>query len=400
MKISERPVTAAGGLGGLPQQRYNNNSFHQNRHIQDASYFYSLLQSKEKALAVEIQKLNKQIQTLQSHKGQRNIEVLHQDLLKEVRDLEGLLADHSVAHDKIRRGCDQEELESLQFALHVKNENLANDLDEIFVAKQQCEKNIEKVERSIEQMHKVIKNRFQNADVSVFNEYQKNTIQIKDLQIERKAIESELEQMRSKLHNLLSVTSNNEDYKTRKQYALEVEKVENLRSDLADIEENLRVAQMAPEDAHAHLLAKVKSSQAKLNELTVEEKSIMEQIEIESAAASTICESRVNDDLNKEEIDKSIQVAKETITKLAQDQEKKQNEIFSFLDYLNQDVEQFNSIQPTQEGLKLLSHDVDFRAKHLANSQQTMQRLEEQKAKRLREVSHFIICNSIFVYLI
>ncbi len=385
VKLAQRPVTAAGGLGGL--KKHNDaNSFHQKRQIQDASYFLSLLQTKEKAITSEIKKMNDELQRLQVQNGKQSMEAIHQDLLKEVRELEGLLADHNVAHDKMRRGCDPEELESRQIELQMNNDRLASDLDEIFVSKQQCERNIATTEQDIERLHKSVKNRFQNTDPAIYSEYQENMKQINALYSEGKVIEKELDEMRMKLQKLLSLASNNENYQRQKLYAKEEEKVTKLRSNIVDIDADIFVAQMKPEDAHRHLLNEVKSYQARLNELTTQEKRLIDEIEQERNK-----QVNIQNQANEVELDNIIKLTKETVSKLWLDNKKKQQDIFDILGYLNKHSETYVSAKPTQEGLQQLSEDIDFRTKHLTNSEQTMKRLLDQKEKRLREVSLSLI---------
>ena len=368
------------------------------RQVQDTPYFLSLLQTKEEAIIGEIQKLNEFILELEVEKNERSTEVLHNGLLTEVQNLEGLLADYNITHDKLRRGCDPEELESLQIELQMKNEKLENDLDGIFLSKQQCEENIKIIEHDIVQLHKSIQETFQNADPAVYDDYQRHTTQIQDLQSEGENIELELEQMRSKLHNLQTATVNSNNYQFQKLYEIEQDKLNRLKSKMVEIDDDLLVAQMNPEEAHSHLLQKVKSIQTKLSNLTIEEKEINGQIETENVNQANYLrlyndrQAKDKNDpsierRNKVQIDKSIKAAKETISTITNDHMKKQDEILALLEDLSKNIETRNVFKPTEMGLKELNEDTKFRAKHLTNSKQTMARLVEQREKRLREVS-------------
>lgn len=395
VRVLERPVTAAGGLGG--HQKYiSSNGFNPKRQVQDTPYFLNLLQTKEKAIVKEIQKLNEYIKELELGNFERGAEVVHNDLQAEVQNLEGLLADHNITQDKLRRGCDPEDLESRQIELQMTNEKLENDLDGIFLLKQQCGKDIERVEDNIGQLHKSIQKIFQNVDPVMYDDYQRHTTQIQELGLEGENIELELEQMRANLHDLQSMTVNSNDYEVQRLYDIEQEKLNKLKSNMAEIDENLLVAQMDPEEAHSHLLQKVKSIQTKLNDFTMEEKKLNGQIESESLNLANLQRQYDRQAINKcdpsiktrdkVQIDKSIKTAKEAIENITGDHKKKQNEILALLEDVSKNIETCNTNKPTKIGLKELNEDAEFRAKHLVNSKQTMARLVEQREKRLREV--------------
>ncbi len=397
--IKQRPVTAAGGLGGI-QKSVSRLPTRQN---QDASYFFGLLKSKEKDIINEIETLNQKVQNLGNESlAQGNIEVVYQALLKDVRELEGTLADYSVANEKLRQGFDAEEMEIRHVELRMQNEKLSHDLDDIFVTKQQCEKNVQQVEEGIKAMHESIKRRLEGTtDPEVFNDYEKHMVQIQYLQSEEKRIELQLEQMKNNFSRLEALQSNSEGYEHLKLYQLEEKNIEKLKVDLIQIDEDLHIAQLKPEEAKAYLLEKVKSTQARVKDLTKEETDITDEIQKLKVVQGQFQDERKSSASNRVhvgenihygkgegEVDESNNISEETIADLARDRKQKQDQIIALLEDLSKNIKTRDTSKPTEQGLKNLSTDVDFRAKHLVNSQQTMKHLLEQKEKRLREVSY------------
>lgn len=388
INLVQRPVTAAGGLGGL--KRDIPSTFHQKRQVQDASYYVSLFQTKGKAIMHEIDKLNNEIKAFQLYGNSTNVEEIYHDLQKEVHDLEGLLADHNLAYDKMRGGYDPEELEASHKEVQLSNENLESDLDEVFLKKQKCDEDIEKIENNIAQIYRLIEDQFRSVDDSLYNQYKRTVNHINNLQSEGNTTELELVEMSKKLNNLQQSASDNDNYKRYKMYMKQKEKLNDLRRSIHALDETLFIAEMPPEEAHAYLLKEMRTYQSKLNDLDAEDKRLMKEIEIENTKYNDhngILEDKEYD-IDREWDTKS---KKDEVNKLIQDQKEKQELVFSLLDYLNDEDKSKTYVQPTQDGLKRINEDLTFRAKHLAKSEETMKRLIEQKEKRLKEVSGLVI---------
>lgn len=398
--IKQRPVTAAGGLGSI--QKSSNNRL-MTRQNQDASYFFGLLRSKEKEIINEIEILKKKVHHFETESlEQGGVEAMYQSLLKDVRELEGTLADHNVANEKLRQGFDPEEIEMSHVELKMQNDKLSHDLDDIFVTKRQCEKDIRQVEKDIEATHESIKLRLKDtSDPDIYNDYKKHMMQIQDLQSQKKKIELQIEQMKSNFSQLEAAQSSSEGYERYKLHQVEEKKIEKLKVNIIQIDEDLRIAQLKPEEAHAYLLKKVKSTQAKVKGLMKDETEVTDEIKnleaiqehfqslVEKSNSSTLnqpigIENKTQYDEGR--VDESIDTLKKTITEIVTDTRKKQDQILALLEDLSKSIQTRDASKPTEQGLRELSIDVNFRSKHLANSQHTMKRLLEEKEKRLREL--------------
>jgi intraflagellar transport protein 74 len=95
IKIFDRPVTQHGilGVSSKPQG--------EGRRIADRSYYLNLLRQKGSEITQEISKFKKSIETIQVNNQQFvAYDKRYEELTKEVRELEGQLADYNLAFDK------------------------------------------------------------------------------------------------------------------------------------------------------------------------------------------------------------------------------------------------------------------------------------------------------------
>ena len=396
VKDFKRPVTAAGGLGNVNTKSNSNVSF-QNRQIQDATYYLGLLNSKEREITAEIHKIKQDIESLsQSNDSQRKIENVHEGLVQEVRELEGLLADHNVAKEKVRQGFDVEDIQAQFLELKMRNEQEANDLDEIFVLKRKCDEEVKTVSNDIESMHQLIKKRLQETDPKLFEQYQKYQTGIKEMEERGKTMEEEIRVLQKDYARLQSIVHESDEFQIRKLYMSEKEKINDMKKKLLDIDEDLHIAEMDYQEAHSYLLEKAKKAQSRTKLLIQEEnelKNEIKQVE-EQLQKFNVINDKSNDfrnqltrSENEKTIDEEISKSNDMLQKIMYGLETKQTEISGLLEKISRFVTIRKNSKPTERSFKELNKDRDFKVKHLANSQKTVSRLIDQKDKRMKEVS-------------
>ena len=148
IQVSDRPVTN-GGLSGMMK------SHGPGRSVQDTSFFIGLLRTKITEVTKEIRKIKTDMDTMLRDAGQYSqLERKYEELLKEVRALEGTLADYNLASDKLRTSTDPQEVTQYQKQLADRNRNEAGEIDKVFLMKQQREKVTSELEESIEEVHR------------------------------------------------------------------------------------------------------------------------------------------------------------------------------------------------------------------------------------------------------
>jgi hypothetical protein len=78
----------------------------------------------------------------------QTLELKYEGLIKEVRGLEGTLADYNLAQDKTRSGVDPSEILAYCESLHRRNIDEARAIDRIFLDRQDVEKGVGRLEEA------------------------------------------------------------------------------------------------------------------------------------------------------------------------------------------------------------------------------------------------------------
>merc|ERR1719247_549551 len=103
VKVAERPMTTQ-GLG------MKTGSVGPKRQVYDKTYYMLELRKRISALTEEVNKINKEINDVQQDSElYQSLDKRYETLVKTVRSLEGDLADHNLATDKLRTDTQPEE---------------------------------------------------------------------------------------------------------------------------------------------------------------------------------------------------------------------------------------------------------------------------------------------------
>merc|ERR1719453_789464 len=105
----------------------------------DKTYYMHELRKRCAALGEKVNKINKEINDV----AQEN--ELYESLVKTVRALEGDLADHNLATDKLRTDTQPEEVQHMYLIMKQQNEQQRNDVDQIFLEKRGHEEEIQRM---------------------------------------------------------------------------------------------------------------------------------------------------------------------------------------------------------------------------------------------------------------
>merc|ERR1719440_102596 len=141
VKVADRPTTMQGMMG------LKTGSMGPKRQIYDKSYYMLELRKRIGALTEEVTKINKEINDVQQD-GElyQSLEKRYESLVKTVRSLEGDLADHNLAMDKLRTDTQPEEVHHMFLIMKQQNEQQRNDVDQIFLEKRSHEEEINRME--------------------------------------------------------------------------------------------------------------------------------------------------------------------------------------------------------------------------------------------------------------
>lgn len=135
IQVAVRPMTSGGGVGGMPTSKMGDG-----RKIADKSYYLTELNRKLNDIMRELDAMRHEIdQTGQDNNLYLQLERRYESHMKEVRQLEGQLADFNLAFDKLRTNTNVEEIRDMYEHLKQRNEHEKNIVDSIFLKCQQQE---------------------------------------------------------------------------------------------------------------------------------------------------------------------------------------------------------------------------------------------------------------------
>lgn len=150
LKISDRPLTNQ----GISTAYGKNTANGPRRRFQDRSYYVQKFKVANKDLTEEINKFKKDIETIQKdHEVFTQLERRFEDLSKEVRDLEGRLADYNLAFDKHRAGTKPDDIRTIYMHIKHQNDRYRHQLDELFVERKTQEDQITNIDQELLQLN-------------------------------------------------------------------------------------------------------------------------------------------------------------------------------------------------------------------------------------------------------
>ena len=130
VSVAVRPVTAA-GLSGASTGR----SLGPSRQVADRSYWQVELRGRLQAMTAEAERLQAESAAIaQENTAYAALERRYDGVMKEVRALEGELADHNLALDKLRTRTSVDELKALHSRLSSSNAALRAEADDLFLS--------------------------------------------------------------------------------------------------------------------------------------------------------------------------------------------------------------------------------------------------------------------------
>jgi intraflagellar transport protein 74 len=135
--VADRPVTQQGMMG----MKVSNQG--PGRQIADRSYYMGELRKKCDELSSEIQKMNGEIeQHNKDNATYTQMERKYESLIKEVRKLQGDLADYNLIVDKSRTKTDPQDIAAAYQQLKARTDMERRRVDDIFTDRQQKEAEI------------------------------------------------------------------------------------------------------------------------------------------------------------------------------------------------------------------------------------------------------------------
>ena len=396
--VTDRPVTGAGGLARMGRTPTAGVS---GRQVQDAAYYMGLVQNKQEKIAEEIGRLKSETERM-GHESDNigGLEETYENLLREVRELEGTLADYNLAKDKARSGADPDEIIRYQKVLATKNNDLAGEIDQIFVLKQERAREAARFDDRIDDIHGTVEDKIQSIDPEKLRTYQGLVKRLTALHTERRRCEDEMANLRNKV--LETETTMNGNI-CRNEFKKEEKKAEELKKRLDGLRENYMLSQMDRKEARSYLIDKVKGEQLKTSDIEKNIERVVKEIEGVKKTQDEL-QAEMNDNLKRStggdesekwnllfekdgEITSFLSSSEDSREKMAKEQMQTQSIIVALLEHISEGVVASKEDMPERHEVQELKGDVSFKQKQLESSKRTMTRLQNQKVRRTQEVS-------------
>eukprot|EP00743_Colponemidia_sp_Colp-15_P001360 GILK01001490.1.p1 GENE.GILK01001490.1~~GILK01001490.1.p1 ORF type:complete len:646 (+),score=138.74 GILK01001490.1:56-1993(+) len=384
--VADRPVTQQGMMG------IKTGVAGRGRQIFDASYYRSQLTAKMGEITAEITKFKNEIDEIQKNNNQyAQLERRYETLIKEVRRLEGELADYNLTIDKMRTDTRPEEILNVYHMLKAKNDRDQKQLNQVFLERKQQEDRIHEIEEQINDIQKNAEVRLNELDPDQRQEYD----QLLDIQKQQQADllsqRTELEETKSRLAQaeaqLKSDTLRQKAQTLRDQRA-------HLLAKKADLEIQTNQAQLSVPEARERLLAKVKEDNAEIakgEQKALQLKGLIEKYKRQVNDMETDLEERKGEagEVEKytilfqkdQEMTNFIEKFEETKSQELAQKEEMERTVVALLEHISRNLGRENSM-PTPSQVDELKAELQYKGDQLASSQATQSRLQAELEKR------------------
>lgn len=390
VNIQERTVTHH----GIPGMKANMRG--QARQIYDRSYYLNILKQKNVQLQNEITKLREEVESIKKdNQLYVTLERQFDELIKEVRQLEGELADYNLALDKQRSDTKPEDIMAILYHIQAQNDKQRRQLDDIFIQRKNKETDIAQIEDQIHDINASFEERLNELDPDLRSQYE-------SLREENGQLEQEIMKRRNDLDDVsmkLSIAESKlrEDPTKERAQQLRDEK-SKLQGKKDDLQLQTDEMNLPFPEARERLISKAKDDQAQL-------KSIEQRIqEIKKLTESY---QRQLKEIENELKGNQAETTDKNKYEILMERDKEYTEFINNFDSIkNQELEQVivleKSIQniletmskniikmekpPTKDVAKVEEDDISYKKRMLDNEMNTYELLKHEVDERVNQL--------------
>lgn len=390
VNIKDRPVTREGMVGIAP------GTMGPGRQVVDASYYVGKLRQKTAELTTEIDKMKAEVE--QFHKDSttyQQYERKYETLIKEVRRLEGQLADYNLAMDKSRTSTDPREIHHYFNSLRARNQHEAKEIDNVFLRRQERDQQTAQVDQQLQQLQ------HQAAEKMNSLPHDKQQLYHRLLQ-ENGALGEDIRNKQAELERLNADIDEVEQQLRRDPYRDEYARLEKMLTrverEREQLEEEAAQTSLDPAEARAKLLEKAREDNARLVQLAERLQDVQDTISRRRSTLQDLAqdmEERKGEagDTKKYEVlyqrdremTEFIENFEETKTRAQQEQEHAQGQVVALLEHISKGLERQHNM-PSKQRVSAMKEDLSFRTRVMESAQTTHQRLLQELAKRNSEL--------------
>jgi len=392
VNVTNRPTTGSlSGMQGLSTSHGNR------RNVQDATFFVGVLSQKVSEIKQEIEKLQTEIETHNKDQAQSvSIQQKAERLDKEVRHLEGTLADYNIAMDKMRQGSDASDLEGYIREYEAKNVAFAHDIDRMFMQKQEEESAYQNIERQIEAVYEKNQAKINTMEPDRLQQYQSLMHENMGLQEASSQLQAQIDAVTDQMAMMQAqrdANSYNREYRELEERGI------RLQRQMESLVQEHEISQLEPAEMQKRMLEKVKADRARttaldehikqLKDETMKAEHTLEELKADLAERNNGGSSE-KDKYEKlyqrdREMTEFIESFEETKSSIVADQKQTQETVVGLLEHISSGLEAEGSM-PSQERLKEMTDEASFKERQLESSQATIQRLMKEKEQRSAEM--------------
>ncbi|CAG9332959.1 unnamed protein product [Blepharisma stoltei] len=383
--VVNRPITNH-GLTGIQAQKSG-----PGRVYYDKSYYLGEIRKKNQELMTEIEKFSNEMEEINRDSNMfKVLEKKREALIKEVRNLEGELADYNLSLDKKRGEAQAEEVLSNYEFMRVQNQRQREMLDSLFLERKGMENQLAAIEHEIATINAQAEERLTELEPDQRQEYVQ-------LQNENKNLEDEIGQKKQLLDNVnqrlvMADAKLRTDVMKQKANHLREQK-ESLLRRKEDLEVQTNDQNLSFPEAREKLLARVKADNQVIKDIESRTKEVekgianykkqIEEMEQELKTSSDTSHIQKYEILNQRDQEmtqfiESFETTKKNELEMIKTLE---DNISNLLEQISRILDRKESM-PTQQQVQEWGSDLAFKKGQTANAAATMEMLKRQLAER------------------
>lgn len=366
--------------------------------IYDRTYYLNLIKQKNVELQNEIIKLKEEVETIRKdNQLYVTLERQFDELIKEVRQLEGELADYNLALDKQRSDTKPEDIMAILYHIQAQNERQRKQLDDVFIQRKNKETEIAQTEDQIHAINMSFEERLNELDPDQRSQYEK-------LREENTMLEQEIAKRRTELDDVsmklsMAEAKLREDVTKERAQQLQDEK-SRLQAKKDDLQLQTDEANLPFPEARERLITKAKEDQAQLKSTElriVEIKKLIESYQKQMKEIDSELEENKTETVDKKKFDILQERDKEYSDYIANFETTKAQEldqvtalekkIQELLETMSRNIDKMEKVPvPNMEDAKNAEADINYRKKLVENEANTYEMLKKEVEERANQL--------------
>ncbi|XP_029640169.1 intraflagellar transport protein 74 homolog [Octopus sinensis] len=375
------------------------------RQVQDRTYYLGLIRAKNNELSAEISKLKKEVEVInEENSSYLSYEKRAETLAAEIRDLQGELGDYNTLVDKLTTDEDIQDVNYDYNDLRVQNEKEVKDIERLFEATKEKEKQISKLEKELSDEKELAESLINDMEPELKKKYSK----MKDINENFVEAMEKNQQAIDELNSKVQILQEDLMKSPARQKAVQLYKrKDELEMQKESLTEELN-SKESPEAERNRLLKQLKSDNQEIATFERQLNSLhndceRQQDDLQQLEAD-IQESQSEGFLKYQKLKKKEAVIDEFIQNFEQNKQheelainRAQVNIVNLLEKISQNINRSSFNLPSGDQLEGMKENLNYKEGELKNSESTVtnistenQKLQEdlQKVELLESKTH------------